>query len=120
MMLCSRQLPAIAKEAQKMGLKIAPLVVVQDNFASVAGFLPGTSGAPTLPVVSNHQSAFLAVSLATTNITNSVQALKSSDNGSVVVRKALSAIERVVTTDDFLFRPGQKPVAFVRSCFECA
>lgn len=107
------QLSAIAKEAAKLDVKIAPLAVVTDSFASAPGFIPGAPGAPLLPVINNHQTAFLGVGSALTNVTNTAVALKSDDNGSVVMRAPLLALERITTPANHLFRPGQKPVPFV-------
>jgi hypothetical protein len=110
------QLSAIAKEASKLDVKVAPLIVLTEGYDSVPGFIPGQPGAPLVPVVSNHQSAILGVGLALPNVTNTNVALSAAHNGSVVTRSALPTLERVTTPANHLFRPGQKPVSFVSAC----
>jgi hypothetical protein len=89
------------------------MCILEAGFNNVCGFVPGSLGAPKIPVVSNHQSALLAVAPEVANLTKSSTMLKSAKNGSVVVRDALPARERITNQNNWLMRPGQKPIGLV-------
>ena len=107
---------AIAKELHKCGFKVGAMCVLEKGYDKWPGFIPGSAGAPHLPVVSNHQSALLAVSPDVVNLTQSTSMLRALTNGSVLLRDALPVKERITTHTNSLIRPGQKPMSLVRRC----
>jgi hypothetical protein len=91
------------------------MAVITTTHLDAPGFVPGQLGSQMLPVVNNHQSAFIASNVS--NVTNTNAAIKASENGSLLVRDPLDQVESMRTAvGNHLYRPGQKPVSLVRAC----